>query len=243
MAAVAPDVPGLEAVLSVSPRSCEAGAPALPCPARLGRLPVLDLQAGLEGVPGDCLEFAPPRLDDVASYFCTGGTTGAPKIAVRTHNEVANAGSCSDVRPHGGLRAAVLRAAPVPRQREIVTGLMPWSLGGHVVLGTPLGYRTPGLVPLSRASCEHYRLLSFSGVPTVYSALLQVPRRRGCRVAALAFCGAAPMPPEFCGASRTLTGIRSSRATASPRRRASMLNPPARRGRPVPWASACPVRR
>ncbi len=34
----------------------------------------------------------PPRsikADDISSYFCTGGTTGAPKIAVRTHrNEV-----------------------------------------------------------------------------------------------------------------------------------------------------------
>ncbi|MFM0515779.1 acyl-CoA synthetase, partial [Paraburkholderia sp. RL17-373-BIF-A] len=31
-------------------------------------------------------------LDDVSSFFCTGGTTGLPKIAVRRHgNEVANA--------------------------------------------------------------------------------------------------------------------------------------------------------
>src|SRR5450755_361134 len=35
---------------------------------------------------------APPVAEDIASYLHTGGTTGAPKLAARTHaNEVANA--------------------------------------------------------------------------------------------------------------------------------------------------------
>jgi fatty-acyl-CoA synthase len=33
-----------------------------------------------------------PSSDAICSYFCTGGTTGAPKIAVRTHaNEIFDA--------------------------------------------------------------------------------------------------------------------------------------------------------
>ena len=38
------------------------------------------------------------RSSDVSSCFCTGGTTGTPKIAMRTHgNEVANAWSIRQV--------------------------------------------------------------------------------------------------------------------------------------------------
>ncbi len=38
------------------------------------------------------------RSTDTSSYFCTGGTTGTPRIAMRTHgNEVANAWSSSQV--------------------------------------------------------------------------------------------------------------------------------------------------
>ena len=38
------------------------------------------------------------RPDDLSSFFCTGGTTGTPKIAMRTHaNEVANAWSAGQL--------------------------------------------------------------------------------------------------------------------------------------------------
>ena len=38
------------------------------------------------------LPAAPPAADDIASYLHTGGTTGTPKLAARTHeNEVSNA--------------------------------------------------------------------------------------------------------------------------------------------------------
>ena len=56
--------------------------------------------------------------DDCSSFFCTGGTTGAPKIAVRSHgNEVSNARSLAQVRPrHRPRQDDVLRPAAVPRQ-------------------------------------------------------------------------------------------------------------------------------
>lgn len=48
------------------------------------------------------------------------------------------------------------------------------------------------------AIVEHHKLVSFSGVPTVYAALLQVPRQ-GRDLSSLRFgvCGAAPMPVEM----------------------------------------------
>src|SRR5271157_2075561 len=54
------------------------------------QLKVVNLREAMREQPSDRL--VPPRTiraGDVSSYFCTGGTTGAPKIAVRTHrNEV-----------------------------------------------------------------------------------------------------------------------------------------------------------
>ncbi len=54
------------------------------------RLKLVNLREAMREQPSARL--VPPRTiraDDIASYFCTGGTTGAPKIAVRTHrNEV-----------------------------------------------------------------------------------------------------------------------------------------------------------
>ena len=58
--------------------------------------------------------------DDFSSFFCTGGTTGTPKIAMRRHaNEVANAWSVGQVLGDGIARRqdAFLRPADVPRQR------------------------------------------------------------------------------------------------------------------------------
>src|SRR5271157_2928503 len=49
------------------------------------KVPVLDFRRELEKEPGDALCFEPPKPDDISSYFCTGGTTGSPKIARRTH--------------------------------------------------------------------------------------------------------------------------------------------------------------
>ncbi|WP_157731134.1 acyl-CoA synthetase [Variovorax sp. HW608] len=210
VAAVAPQVPGLETVLTVSPMLySQSPASVDPAPA-LENLPVLDLHEQLHGVPADSLEFEPPCLDDVASLFCTGGTTGLPKIAVRTHRtEVANALQIAAMFGSRPLPGPLFCGLPLFHvNAQIATGLMPWSLGGHVVLGTPAGYRTKELIPNFWRIADHYRLFSFSGVPTVYSALLQVPRRgRGPASLRFGLCGAAPMPFELLKRFQQETGI------------------------------------
>ena len=62
----------------------------------------LDFDALLAQQPGDRLLGTPPTGEDVASYFHTGGTTGTPKLARRTHfNEAANAWSLATAARHG----------------------------------------------------------------------------------------------------------------------------------------------
>ena len=77
----------------------------------------------------------------------------------------------------------------------LVTGLLPFSRGAHVILGTPQGYRGEGVIPHFWEMVEHHRINFFSGVPTVYAALLQQPTQ-GRDLSSLEYglCGAAPMP-------------------------------------------------
>lgn len=150
--------------------------------------------------------------DDESSYFCTGGTTGLPKIAVRHHrNEVANAWSAGAFLGDGvGPGKVVFCGLPLFHVNGVlVTGLLPFSKGAHVILGTPQGYRGPGLIPRFWEIVERHRINFFSGVPTLYTALLQLPTQ-GRNLSSLKYglCGAAPMPVEVFRNFQQHTGIK-----------------------------------
>ncbi|KVA56871.1 acyl-CoA synthetase [Burkholderia cepacia] len=152
------------------------------------------------------------RPGDMSSYFCTGGTTGLPKIAMRSHgNEVANAWSAGrffgdSIGPGKttfcGLPLFHVNAA-------MVTGLLPFSRGAHVVLGTPQGYRGDGVVKRFWEIVEHHRINFFSGVPTLYASLLDIPADDHV-IDSLEYglCGAAPMPVGVFRSFQEKTGIR-----------------------------------
>ncbi|QWF15911.1 acyl-CoA synthetase [Lysobacter capsici] len=177
------------------------------------RIEVHDFHNALRGHHGDGLDSG-RRIEpgDRSSYFCTGGTTGLPKIAVRTHaNEVANAWSAgqffgddmgSNKNLFCGLPLFHVNAA-------MATGLMPFSRGAHVILGTPQGYRGEGVVPRFWELVERHRIHFFSGVPTLYAALMQVPLA-GRDVSSLEYglCGAAPMPVEVIRGFQQRTGLK-----------------------------------
>ena len=88
-----------------------------------------------------------PRAD-IASYLHTGGTTGTPKLAARTHaNEVSNAWMtrASDVLDQDSV---IFAALPLFHTNAlVVTVLAPLLKGQHVVWGGPLGYRDRPAVP------------------------------------------------------------------------------------------------
>ncbi|MGU7774814.1 acyl-CoA synthetase [Burkholderia sp. MR1-5-21] len=152
------------------------------------------------------------EADDFSSYFCTGGTTGLPKIAMRRHgNEVANAWSVGQVFGAGmGPGKTVFCGLPLFHVNAVTaTGLVPFSRGAHVVLGTPQGYRGDGVVKRFWEIVEHHRINFFSAVPTLYSALLDVPvGNRDIRSLEYGLCGAAPMPVEVFRVFQQRTGVR-----------------------------------
>lgn len=214
-------VPSLQHVLTVSPLTHlrHPMAPVLrwvsrlKTPRKVAQARVQPLLPLIDAASAQALEFDAPSLDDTASYFCTGGTTGLPKIAVRTHRtEVANAielAATFGSEIQGAGRAVFCGLPLFHVNAQIGTGLTPWSVGAHVVLGTPQGYRAPGLIPRFWDIAEHHRFVFFSGVPTVYSALLQHPPR-GQDLSELKYgvCGAAPMPVELFHRFQKETGVK-----------------------------------
>ena len=136
----------------------------------LAGVDVLDFRDALRAQPPDRL-LAPQALssDRVCSYFCTGGTTGAPKIAVRTHrNEIFDAWSAAQMVETRQSSRTTLSGLPLFHvNAQLVTGLQAWMRGDHVVLATPEGYRGKNVIAKFWEIVAHYRVTTFSGVPTI----------------------------------------------------------------------------
>jgi fatty-acyl-CoA synthase len=148
---------------------------------------------------------------DFSSFFCTGGTTGLPKIAMRRHaNEVANAWSATRFLEGSlGPGKTVFCGLPLFHVNAVLaTGLIPFFQGAHVLLGTPQGYRGQNVIARFWDIVARHKINCFSGVPTLYSALLEIPTE-GHDLSSLEYglCGAAPMPRKVLEAFQERTGI------------------------------------
>ena len=92
---------------------------------------------------GSRLDFDRPRTgDDVAAYFHTGGTTGAPKLAAHTHRNqivgIVRGGVDASIREHGCSRPGL----PLFHVAgTIVFGLAFFMAGGRILLLSPAGFR------------------------------------------------------------------------------------------------------
>ncbi len=140
------------------------------------------------------------KANNIASYFCTGGTTGLPKIAMRSHgSEVFDSWAVGiSVNDPDDPPAIVLCGLPLFHvNAQLVTGLQVWLDGGTVLLATPQGYRGKDMIARLWEIVAHHRISTFSGVPTLYASLLQIEVERH-DISSLRYvaCGAAPMPPE-----------------------------------------------
>ncbi|MEU6039434.1 acyl-CoA synthetase [Actinomadura sp. NPDC047616] len=195
---VAERLPGLRALLSVGAAAGHDAAARHDAVAGhdAAALAVGDFVRMAAGQPGDRLRTPHrPRPDDLAAYFHTGGTTGTPKVAPHTHaNEVymAWAMGCS-----GGFLddSVILGGLPLFHVNAVhVTGLAPFMHGRPVVSLGPLGFRDRRLMRDFWRIVEHFRVTTFSGVPTVYGALPPVPDDADISSLRAGVVGAAPLP-------------------------------------------------
>ena len=180
--------------------------------AQRGPLPegVLDFDETIAACPADHLESGRViAADDVASYFHTGGTTGTPKLAPHSHgNEVAMAYSMNLVTRFGVGDVTLCGLPLFHVNGVIVTGLTAFIGGAEVLLATPQGYRNTTLLSNFWKVIARHKVSFFSGVPTIYAGLLQIPSE-GHDLSSLkyALCGAAPMPVELIRQFEAKTGL------------------------------------
>ncbi|MGX9943198.1 acyl-CoA synthetase [Bradyrhizobium denitrificans] len=208
-------LPELRVVAQVDLMGYLGGAQAKPAAtagARDVNFEIVDFRAVIGAQPADRL--ISPRAvtpDSISSYFCTGGTTGSPKIAVRTHgNEIFDAWAAAQIfGEHEQPRTYFCGLPLFHVNAQLATGLLPWMLGHHVLLATPEGYRSKNLIARFWEIASHYRIATFSGVPTIYAALLDVPvGDNDISRLEYAVCGAAPMPAKLIEAFEAKTGLK-----------------------------------
>ncbi|MBW2092887.1 MAG: acyl-CoA synthetase [Deltaproteobacteria bacterium] len=136
---------------------------------------------------------------DIASMYHTGGTTGTPKLAPHTHfNEAAMAFMAHFAIDLVPGETALCGLPLFHVNGTTVTGSALFSLGAHVVLLSPSGYRDASIMQNFYKIVEHFRAVTFSSVPTVLATLLDIPKG-DADISSLryAVCGAAPLSVEL----------------------------------------------
>lgn len=196
-------VPTLTTVLRVAPHD-EA-------PGSAGPLPdgVVDL-AERQQHPGDHLVSGRHiAATDIAAYFHTGGTTGAPKLARHSHGaQVFTAWGSVQMQ---GIRPEDVGINGYPLFH--VAGVLPGSLaalsaGVETIIPTTGLFRNREVIANYWRLVERYRCTYLSAVPTVLAALANVPLG-GADISTLRYCrtGAAILAPELAARFERLFGL------------------------------------
>jgi fatty-acyl-CoA synthase len=145
--------------------------------------------------------------DAIAAYFHTGGTTGAPKLALHTHGNQAfvarSAALMYDLRPEDIL----INGFPLFHVAgAFVYGLSVLSAGGTIVIPTRLGMRNRSFISSIWRQVERYRVTAIGGVPTVISALNAVAVDADISSLRVMLTGGSPLPTELADAFERGTG-------------------------------------
>ncbi len=137
--------------------------------------------------------------DDIASIYHTGGTTGLPKLAKRTHYNEIFISHCSALLVNmPKSQGNVLAGLPLYHcNATILTGLLPFSVGKTVTLLSSSGFRNPSIIQAFYKIVEVYEAFMFSSVPTVLGALLDVPVDGDISSLEYTCCGGAPLSVEL----------------------------------------------
>ncbi len=198
------EVPSLTTVLRVAPHDEAPGSE--------GTLPpgVLDFRTARAGQAADRLVSGRDiASSDIAAYFHTGGTTGAPKLARHSHGaQVFTAWASVQMTGQGPTDIAI-NGYPLFH----VAGVLPASLaalsaGVEVIIPTTALMRNKTVLANYWRLVEKYRPTTLSAVPTVLAALANVPLD-GADISSIRYCrtGAAVLSPELSARFERLFGL------------------------------------
>lgn len=168
---------------------------------------VMNFNAECAKHSADGLSFVDRKVDHVAAYFHTGGTTGMPKVAQHLASGIVYNGWLG-----AGLifRETDVVMCPLPLFHVLAAYPAMMSMiasGGHLVLPTPAGYRGEGVFDNMWKLIERWGVTYLVTVPTALSALMQRPINANVSTLRGAFSGSAPLPIELFTRFQNATGV------------------------------------
>jgi fatty-acyl-CoA synthase len=115
-------------------------------------------------------------LDDTVAYFHTGGTTGVPKLAQHSQRmRVTQTISTGMMMDYDEDDCVVLGLPMFHVAGSIILGLTPLFRGSRLLLLSPDGFRDKVALQAFWKIIDQQQVSSLMAVPTVLSALLNVP--------------------------------------------------------------------
>ena len=146
---------------------------------------------------------------DIAAYYHTGGTTGAPKLARHTHANEVHTSWFAGMFYGLGERDSMINGFPLFHVAgAFVYGAGCFCAGANIVLPPRLGMRHKHFVANYWRFVERYRVSYIAAVPTILAALLDTPVQ-GADISSVraAYTGGSPLPTELASAFENKLGI------------------------------------
>ena len=155
---------------------------------------------------GDCAVAEIDPVNDIALLQYTGGTTGTPKGAMLTHqNLTANARQAQAIDPHQHEEDRIIAVLPFFHVFANTCTLNRTVMNGGEMVMLPRFDAAQVL-----AAVQRVKATSLPGVPTMFQALLDHPAIRNIDFSCLRACisGGAPLPLELKQKFEATTGAR-----------------------------------
>jgi fatty-acyl-CoA synthase len=168
----------------------------------------IDFARALQEQP-QALAFDPVlHPDQVAACFHTGGTTGAPKLALHTQGNEAHTGWFAH-RFYGFDEHTVeMNGFPLFHVAgAFVYGLSVLAVGGTQVLPTRSGMRNAAFVRNYWRFCDREGVTALACVPTILATLANLPVDADISRVRIAYTGGSPLPNELAAQFEARTGL------------------------------------
>jgi fatty-acyl-CoA synthase len=146
--------------------------------------------------------------DHVAACFHTGGTTGAPKLALHTQGNEAHTGWFAHA--YYGFDEDTVEVNGFPLFHvagAFVYGLALLAIGATQVLPTLTGMRNTAFVRQYWKFCDREDVTALACVPTILATLANTPVDADIGRVRVAYTGGSPLPTELAAQFEARTGI------------------------------------
>ena len=134
----------------------------------------------------------------IAACFHTGGTTGAPKLALHTHGNEVHTSTLAPLFYGFDEHTVELNGFPLFHVAgAFVYGLALLSVGATQVLPTLSGMRNAAFVKNYWKFCEREKIAALACVPTILATLVNAPIDADISSVKIAYTGGSPLPSEL----------------------------------------------